>query len=80
MSSIWKSCVRRLFVCLGALALGFVAGYILHTHLIHWLTLALPKGDRQLTTLTIGEPFMTSLGGGGGRCSRSSPWRSASWV
>jgi sec-independent protein translocase protein TatC len=52
---------QRLFVCLGALAVGFVVGYVLHTHLIHWLTLALPKGHRQLTTLTIGEPFMTSL-------------------
>jgi len=52
---------QRLFVCLGALAVGFVIGYILHAHLIHWLTLALPKGHRQLTTLSIGEPFMTSL-------------------
>jgi sec-independent protein translocase protein TatC len=52
---------QRLFVCLGALAVGFVVGYVLHAHLIHWLTLALPKGHRQLTTLSIGEPFMTSL-------------------
>ncbi len=52
---------QRLFVCLGALVVGFVVAFVFHRHLIHWLELALPKGDRQLTTLTIGEPFMTSL-------------------
>ena len=52
---------QRLFVCLGALLVGFVVAYVFHRHLIHWLELALPKGHRQLTTLTIGEPFMTSL-------------------
>jgi sec-independent protein translocase protein TatC len=40
---------------------GFVVAYVFHRHLIHWLELALPKGHRKLTTLTIGEPFMTSL-------------------
>jgi sec-independent protein translocase protein TatC len=52
---------QRLFVCLGTLIVGFVVAYIFHKHLVHWLELALPKGDRKLTTLTIGEPFMTSL-------------------
>ena len=52
---------QRLFVCLGALVVGAVVAYVFHRHLIHWLELALPKGHRQLTTLTIGEPFMTSL-------------------
>jgi sec-independent protein translocase protein TatC len=52
---------QRLFVCLGALGVGFVVAYIFHARLIHWLELALPKGNRHLTTLTIGEPFMTSL-------------------
>jgi sec-independent protein translocase protein TatC len=52
---------QRLFVCIGAVALGAIAGYILHRRVIHLLTGALPKGHRQLTTLTIGEPFMTSL-------------------
>jgi sec-independent protein translocase protein TatC len=52
---------QRLFVCLGALLAGFVVAYVFHRHLVHWLELELPKGDRRLTTLTIGEPFMTSL-------------------
>jgi sec-independent protein translocase protein TatC len=52
---------QRLFVCLGTLLVGFVVAYVFHRHLIHWLELALPKSDRRLTTLTIGEPFMTSL-------------------
>jgi sec-independent protein translocase protein TatC len=52
---------QRLFVCIGALLAGFVVAYIFHQHLIHWLELELPVGHRRLTTLTIGEPFMTSL-------------------
>jgi sec-independent protein translocase protein TatC len=52
---------QRLFVCLAALAIGFVGGYAVHTHLIHWLTLDLPANHRKLTTLSIGEPFMTSI-------------------
>jgi sec-independent protein translocase protein TatC len=52
---------QRLFVCIGALVVGFVVAYVFHRHLIHWLELALPPGHRKLTTLTIGEPFMTSL-------------------
>jgi sec-independent protein translocase protein TatC len=52
---------QRLFVCLGALVVGFIVAYVFHRHLIHALELELPKGHRRLTTLTIGEPFMTSL-------------------
>jgi sec-independent protein translocase protein TatC len=52
---------QRLFVCLGAVAVAFVVGYLLHAHLVHWLTLDLPKNHRKLTTLSIGEPFMTSI-------------------
>jgi sec-independent protein translocase protein TatC len=52
---------QRLFVCLGVLAVGFVVAYVFHDRLIHALELTLPPGKRQLTTLTIGEPFMTSL-------------------
>jgi sec-independent protein translocase protein TatC len=52
---------QRLIVCIGALAIGFVAGYILHRHLIHWLELELPTNHRQLLTLGIGEPFITSI-------------------
>jgi sec-independent protein translocase protein TatC len=52
---------QRLFVCIGAVLVGFVVAYIFHQRLIHYLELELPKGHRHLTTLTIGEPFMTSL-------------------
>jgi sec-independent protein translocase protein TatC len=52
---------QRLFVCLGAVAVGVVVGYVVHRQLIHWLTLELPANHRQLLTLNIGEPFMTSL-------------------
>ena len=52
---------QRLFVCLGTLIVGFIVAYVFHRRIIHALELELPKGHRHLTTLTIGEPFMTSL-------------------
>jgi sec-independent protein translocase protein TatC len=52
---------HRLFICLGALLVGFVAAYVVHSELIHLLTRALPVGHRRLTTFTLGEPFMTSI-------------------
>src|SRR5215470_15811385 len=52
---------QRLFVCIGAVLAGFVVAYIFHNELIDLLTRALPPDKRRLTTLTIGEPFMTSM-------------------
>lgn len=52
---------QRLFVCLGALAVGAIVGFVVHRRVIRLLTDALPHGHRKLTTLAIGEPFMTSL-------------------
>jgi sec-independent protein translocase protein TatC len=52
---------QRLFVALAALTMGFVLGYVFHRRLINALERELPVGHRHLTTLTIGEPFMTSL-------------------
>jgi sec-independent protein translocase protein TatC len=52
---------QRLFVCFGAVGIGFVVAYIFHEDIIRWLELALPPGHRKLTTLTIGEPFMTAM-------------------
>jgi sec-independent protein translocase protein TatC len=52
---------QRLFMCIGAVLAGFIVAFVFHRHLIHWLELELPPGRRHLTTLTIGEPFMTSL-------------------
>jgi sec-independent protein translocase protein TatC len=52
---------QRLFVCIGTVLAGFIVAYIFHRRLISLLTHALPPEHRHLTTLTIGEPFMTSL-------------------
>jgi sec-independent protein translocase protein TatC len=52
----------RIFVSLGALLLGLVAGFVIHDHLIHWLNRPLPE-DRVGRPITFGvaEPFMTSF-------------------
>jgi sec-independent protein translocase protein TatC len=52
---------QRLFICIGALLVGFILAFAFHRRLIHALELALPRGHRHLTTFTIGEPFMTSI-------------------
>lgn len=52
---------QRLFVCLGALVVGTIVGFVVHRRVIRLLTDALPHKHRQLLTLGIGEPFMTSL-------------------
>jgi sec-independent protein translocase protein TatC len=52
---------QRLFVCIGVVLAGFVVAYIFHRRLIDLLTHALPRQHRHLTTLTIGEPFLTSM-------------------
>jgi sec-independent protein translocase protein TatC len=52
---------QRMFVCLGALLVGAVVGFIFHHRVIHWLILALPHSHRQLLTLSPGEPFITSM-------------------
>jgi sec-independent protein translocase protein TatC len=52
---------QRLFVCIGAVVVGFIVAYAFHENLVHALELTLPPGKRQLTTLTIGEPFMTAM-------------------
>ena len=52
----------RIFVCLGALLIGLIVGYIVHRHLIHWLNRPLPEGriGRPLT-FGVAEPFLTSF-------------------
>jgi sec-independent protein translocase protein TatC len=52
---------QRLFVILGAVAVGWVVCFVLHRRIIHYLTITLPPQHRQLTTFTVGEPFMTSI-------------------
>jgi len=52
----------RLFVALGALAIGLVVGYVLHRHLIHWLNRPLPEGRvGKPITFGVAEPFLTSF-------------------
>lgn len=52
---------QRLFVCLGAVAVAWIAAFVVHRRVVHILTDQLPRGHRHLLTLTIGEPFMTSV-------------------
>jgi sec-independent protein translocase protein TatC len=52
---------QRLFVCIGALVVGVIVGFVVHKHAIHLLAEQLPRGHRKLTTLGVAEPFMTSL-------------------
>jgi sec-independent protein translocase protein TatC len=52
---------QRLFVCIGAVVLAWIAAFTVHTRVIRLLTDQLPKEHRKLLTLGIGEPFMTSV-------------------
>jgi sec-independent protein translocase protein TatC len=52
----------RIFVCLGALLIGLIVGYVLHDHLIHWLNRPLPEGRvGRPITFGVAEPFLTSF-------------------
>ena len=51
----------RLFVMLGAIALGTVAAFVFHTHVLDWLNRPLPPGHRQLLATGVAEPFTVSL-------------------
>ena len=52
---------QRLFVCLGALVLGFAVTYGIHTHLLHWLNRYLPHHVGKPITLGVAEPFLTVM-------------------
>ena len=53
----------RLFIIIGAVTIGTVVGFVIHTRLIHWLIILLPNnGDGvKLTTLSPLENFTTVL-------------------
>jgi sec-independent protein translocase protein TatC len=51
----------RIVVCLISIAIGFIAAYLIHGRLIHWLEDALPPEHRKLITLSPAEPFLTSM-------------------
>lgn len=52
---------QRLFVCLGALLLTSIVAFVFHHRLLHLLNAELPKRIGKPVTLTVGEPFMTSM-------------------
>jgi len=52
---------QRIFVCLGALLLGFIVTYAFHTHLLNWLNRPLPKHVAKPTTFGVAEPFLTVM-------------------
>jgi sec-independent protein translocase protein TatC len=52
---------QRLFVCIGAVVVAWIAAFIVHARVVRLLTDQLPREHRKLLTLGIGEPFMTSL-------------------
>ncbi len=51
----------RIFVSLGALAIGFAIAFVFRGHLLHWLNAPLPPSKRQPITLSVAEPFLTSM-------------------
>jgi sec-independent protein translocase protein TatC len=50
---------QRMFVCLGALAAGFVVTYAFHRTLLNWLNRPLPAHIAKPTTFAVAEPFLT---------------------
>jgi sec-independent protein translocase protein TatC len=53
----------RIFVSLGALALGFVVAFVFHRHLLHWLNAPLPARRGNPVTFGVAEPFLTAMKG-----------------
>jgi sec-independent protein translocase protein TatC len=51
----------RIFVSLGALAVGVTVAFVFHHRLIRWLEQPLPAAKRHLITLGVAEPFLTSM-------------------
>ena len=51
----------RIFVALGALAIGFTIAFVFRGHLLHWLNAPLPSDKQKPITLSPAEPFLTSM-------------------
>jgi sec-independent protein translocase protein TatC len=51
----------RIFVALGALAVGFAIAFVFRGHLLHWLNAPLPSDKQKPITLSVAEPFLTSM-------------------
>src|SRR5438309_11647623 len=52
---------QRIFVCLDALHVGFIATYTIHRHLLHSLNRQLPTHVGQPNTLSFAKPFLTQI-------------------
>ena len=51
----------RLLIALVAVGVGFTIAFIFHGDILNWLNQALPEGRRRPVTLSVAEPFVTSL-------------------
>jgi sec-independent protein translocase protein TatC len=51
----------RLVISLLAITVGFSVSFAFHEHIVRWLTEPLPERHERLTTLSPGEPFITSI-------------------
>ena len=51
----------RLIIVLGALAIGAIAAFVVHGHILNWLNGPLPADRRHLFTLGVTEPFTVTI-------------------
>ena len=51
----------RLFIMLGAVAVGTIVAFAFHGHILDWLNRPLPLDRRRPVTLGVAEPFTVSL-------------------
>jgi sec-independent protein translocase protein TatC len=52
---------QRLFIILGALALGTIVAFAFHSHVLDWLNRPLPPGHRHLLAIGVAEPLTVSI-------------------
>jgi sec-independent protein translocase protein TatC len=51
----------RLFVMLGAIALGAIVAFVFHDHVLNWLNRPLPADHKRLLAIGIAEPFTVTV-------------------
>src|SRR5207248_10995153 len=51
----------RLFVVLGAIALGTVVAFVFHNHVLDWLNRPLPPNHDKVVALGVAEPFTITI-------------------
>ena len=51
----------RLFVMLGAIALGAIVAFVFHGHVLDWLNRPLPADHKRLLAIGIAEPFTITV-------------------